>query len=541
MEPEFWPASVLIAGPVFLLLAAGTGVWLLLTRSGYVHAVRNTLMGLCVLLGAGAITALVWAADLPDYCQSGNERLVREGGECIGVSDGGHVYISELAKVSRSIKTLNDEVTGGDKPYATVALMIPMTPAAGDKADRDQILREVQGAYLAQYRANKVDDSDIGLRLVLANPGRGLDHGRQVADWLGELTRTDDRLRVVFGFNLSTRQNADTIGYLTKDKGIPVVGGPITATDLANDASGRYPGLVKVVPSNRDQAQALSHYLGGDRSRTFLIQDENSDDLYSRSLRDAFQEVTRGAAGGPETYDAAKVLYRDFRQMVGNVCDSRATTVYFAGRPPALADLIRALGDRGCAERPIRVVTVSGASTITLDPDLDWGAFTRGAGLTVEYATITHPDAWKAGARGRPATGGSPDDLAKLTDVIARQPGIGAVDLADGRTITMFDAATTAYKGIEDRMDDRETVPALADIKESWRRMRGQSKVKGASGWICLRSDGTPYDKAVAVVRLVPPAAGKGGKDGKGTLAFQAIAWPTGRPLTEDMCRNARG
>ncbi|MET8978084.1 ABC transporter substrate-binding protein [Streptomyces sp. NPDC004539] len=539
MAPEFWPAWVLIAVPLLLLLALAACVWWLLWRTDFVPAVRNTLLVVCVLLGAGAVTAVVWAAGLPDYCQSGNERLVKEGGECVGVSDGGHVYIAELAKVSKAIKNLNDEVTGSQKPYATVALMIPMTPAADSRADREQILREVQGAYLAQYRANKVDDSDIGVRLVLANPGRAMDHGRQVADWLGELTRTDDRLRVVFGFNLSVRQNADTIGYLTKDKGIPVVGGPITATTLANDDADRdYPGLVKVVPSNRDQAQALSHYLGGDQSKTFLVQDENSDDLYSQSLRDAFQEVTKGAAGGPETYDAEKVLYRDFRQMVGNVCDSRATTVYFAGRPPALANLIKALGDRGCMERPIRVVTVSGASTITLDPKLDWGAFTRGAGLTVEYATITHPDAWKATTKGRPVTGGSPDDLAKLTSVIARQPGIGAVDLTDGRTITMFDAATTAVTGIADRVDEKGTVPALADIKETWRRLRGQSKVEGASGWICLRSDGTPYDKAVAVVRLVPPPAGR---TGKGTLAFQAIAWPTGRPLTEDMCRNARG
>ncbi|HEY8978877.1 MAG TPA: hypothetical protein VIU15_04750 [Streptomyces sp.] len=538
MAPEFWPTPVLIGGPILLLLALGACVWWLVWRAGFVHVVRNTLIGVCVLLGAGALTAVVWAAGLPDYCQSGNERLVREGGECVGVSDGGHVFIPELAKVSKAIKTLNDEVTGAGKPYATVALMIPMTPDADSRADRQQILREVQGAYLAQYRADKIDDTDVAVRLVLANPGRGMDHGRQVADRLGEMTRTDDRLRVVFGFNLSVRQNADTIGYLTRTKGIPVVGGPITATDLANDGADRYPGLVKVVPSNRDQAQALSHYLGGDRSRTFLIQDENSDDLYSQSLRDAFQEVTKGAAGGPETYDAEKVLYRDFRQMVGNVCDSRATTIYFAGRPPALADLIKALGDRGCTERALRVVTVSGASTITLDPKLDWGAFTRGAGLTVEYATITHPDAWKTTTKGRPATGGSPDDLAKLTSVIARQPQIGAVDLTDGRTITMFDAATTAVTGIADRVDEKGTVPALADIKETWRRLRGQSKVEGASGWICLRSDGTPYDKAVAVVRLVPPP---GGRSGKGTLAFQAVAWPAGRPLSEDMCRNARG
>ncbi|MFH9981853.1 ABC transporter substrate-binding protein [Streptomyces sp. NPDC017179] len=324
-------------------------------------------------------------------------------GQCVGVSDGGYAFTDELGPVSEGIKALNDRVTQGKTPYATIALMLPMTPAGDSKADRAQLLREVQGAYLAQYRANEVDKEDVPIRLVLANPGRDLNHGIQVANWLDEMARfPKDRLRVVFGFNLSVKPTADTISYLTRQKGIPVVGGPITATDLANDQSNRYPGLVKVVPSHLDQAHALQRYLKVDDDKTFLIEDLNGDDLYSRSLRTAFREVTKGAASGPEQYDSSRVTNGDFKQMVNSVCNSKAPTLYFAGRPHALAQLINALGDRGCTDRPLRVVTVSGASTIALEPDLNWGVFTRGGGLPAAHHEVLQVGAGVCGEGGGP-------------------------------------------------------------------------------------------------------------------------------------------
>ncbi|MEU0739012.1 hypothetical protein [Streptomyces sp. NPDC006134] len=542
-EPRFWPAFVLIGGASAVVVVLGLAVWGA-WRAGLVPAVRNALAAVCLLGAAGAVGVIVWAAGLPDYCQSGNERLVEEDGQCVGVSDGSHVFDSSISAVSHKIEQLNDQVVEGGKPYATIALMIPMTPDEESEADRAQLLREVQGAYLAQYRANVVDKEDVPVRLVLANPGRELEHSRRVAGWLAEMARSPkDRLRVVFGFNLSVRENADTIGYLTRQQHIPVVGGPITATDLANDASGRYPGLVKVVPSNLDQANALRAYLDEDVEKTFLIQDRSGSDLYSRSLLEAFGAVTKGSASVPEEYDASQVTKNDFALMVGNLCDSQATTVYFAGRPRELTQLVNALGRRGCQHRHFRVVTVSGASTIALEPDLDWGALARGKGLTVEYATITHPDAWAAPEGPRsprpPATGGSTDDFAAFTALLRKNPPsqIGPTDLSDGRTLTMYDAALTAITGINKRVARPGEVPTLSGIEETWRRLRGGNSVKGATGWICLTNNGTPYDKAVAIVRLVP----SGGDSGGGHLAFQGIAWPTGKPLTAKRCLDTRG
>ncbi|MFK0120448.1 ABC transporter substrate-binding protein [Streptomyces sp. NPDC090994] len=541
--PEFWPRWLLFGGASALVVATALVLWWV-WHAGVDHRVRHAVAAVCAVVAGGAVAVVCWTAALPDYCQSGNGRLVREDGQCVGISDGGYVFDDALAAVSARIEELNDRVEQGDTPYATIALMIPMTPGEESAADRAQVLREVQGAYLAQYRADVVAPEDVPVRLVLANPGRDLKHGRRVADWLAELAASDeDRLRAVFGFNLSVQENADTIGYLTREKKIPVVGGPLTATGLADGGKTPYPGLVKVVPSNHDQARALRHYLDEDDTKSFLIEDISGTDLYAKSLREAFREVTRNAASGPEQYDAQRVTNNDFQQMVNNICDSRATTLYFAGRPAALAQLINALGRRGCTDRHLTLVTVSGASTITLEPSLDWSALTRGEGLTVEYATITHPDVWAAGGSpAPPSTGGSPADLAKLTGLLepdaAHDPGdIGATDLSDGRTITMYDAALTAITGIENRVTEKGEVPDLAAIGEAWRRLHGVHKVPGASGWICLRGDGTPYDKAVAIVRLVA----EGGEGPGGHLAYQGVAWPTGRPLTAERCLNTKG
>ncbi|QDQ15457.1 hypothetical protein [Streptomyces spectabilis] len=78
----------------------------------------------------------------------------------------------ELGPVSARIKEENDRVVHGDKPYATVALMIPMTQGPDQRAERTEVLREVQGAYLAQYRANHESREEPPIRLVLADPGR---------------------------------------------------------------------------------------------------------------------------------------------------------------------------------------------------------------------------------------------------------------------------------------------------------------------------------------------------------------------------------
>ncbi|MEV0320849.1 hypothetical protein ACIBKX_23275 [Streptomyces sp. NPDC050658] len=498
--------------------------------------IKRALAGTLAMALLAGLAVVLWPTVFPEdeepppayrACGKG-VREYRGDDECVGVTDGAYAFTGQLARVSQRIKKENDRITKGKKPYATIALMIPLTPDKQNQVERDQIVREVQGAYLAQYRANQIRQSEPPIRLVLANPGRDMDRWKEVSDQLGRMAHDGrDRLRAVFGFNLSVDRTERTIDYLTNSKGIAVVGGPITADDLSNskEEPRKYPGLANIVPPNSDQARALSEHLKVEPEDTFLVEDTAGKDIYARSLRAAFEKETQGTPYEPERYDSAEVTANDFEDMVNNLCVSDATTVFFAGRPPELAQLITALGNRTCRKH-YRLVTVSGASTLALDKTLDWGALTKGDKLTVEYATVTHESAWTS--KDAPSRGGSKADFTALSELAegkkeAEKVGdIGPTDLADGRTITTHDSAMVAIAGIRNRVVAKDRVPALKSVPAAWPRLHGNQTVRGASGWICLDSYGNPYDKAVSIVRLSPDKARH--------LKFQKLAWPTGRP-----------
>lgn len=478
-----------------------------------------------VLAVAGGATYGVDRWSSPDLSCGPGVWRPHEGAECVGVSDGRHSFADQLDDVSARIAAQNRRADG--QPHVTVALMLPMT--AREPFERRKILEQVQGAYLAQYRANEQsNDQTPKIRLLLASPGRDHRHWRKVAEDLARRAASAENLRAVIGFDVSVRATKEAIRFLTVDRGIPVVAGPVTAEDI-----GPYPGFVRIVPTTGDQAKALASFNKDTDPRTALvIEDQGAGDNYIAQLRAAFRDLTRDAPRAPERYESPADINADgntstvFRQMVNSICISPARTLYFAGRPVQLRQFINELGDRPCVEKSYRVVTGSGASTIISDPKLDWSALTRS--VTVQYAAVAHPRAW-AGPQA-PRTGGSPDAYRKLT-ALAAQAGtpplgpIGEVTLTDSRTIIAYDAALTAITAVRNNAGQRQAIPSLDQIRTAWLRLHGANKVDGASGWICLDNHGNPYNKAVSVVQLNPATR---------SLDFVGLAWPQNKPPAAD-------
>lgn len=462
----------------------------------------------------------------PKWCADGVAR-VGDGpeSECVGATDGSYLFAPQLADVTAHIKAENDWIVQSGFDYVTIAFVIPMT--SDSTVVQEQILREVQGAYLAQYRANHGDnDRRPAIRLLLANPGRDSAHWRLLADQL--LAMVEDprhRLRMVVGFNASVTNTADALRYLTHH-GMPVVAGPLTADDIGNSAQQphAYPGLVKLVPNNRDQAAALASFHRDriDPSQTLLVEDRREGDHYVDSLREAFREYTSGARYSSEQFtspgiEEAGTTANQFAQMVATICTSPARWIYFVGRPLHMRVFINALGERGCTDRTFTVISGSGASTLANDPQLVWDALRRG--VTVRYSAIAHPDAWTGPHA--PEVGGSAEAMRRLERLVATVGPIGEVRLADSRTMTMYDAVWTAVSGI--RAAGMGEVPSTQAITHIWPRLHGPDhRVDGVSGWICLDNFGNAYNKAVAIVRLDPSAPG--------TIAFEGVAWPKGHP-----------
>ncbi|MEV0280037.1 hypothetical protein AB0I22_27100 [Streptomyces sp. NPDC050610] len=463
-------------------------------------------------------------------CASGVDR---RGGECVGVTDGGFSFAGNLDEVSARIKAENDSVAR--VPHVAVAIMIPMT--ASEPFEQRKVLSEVQGMYLAQYRANhRSNDQTPKIRLLLANPGRDHTYWPEVSDELARRAATKENLRAVVAFNVSVRATQQAIARLTNERHIPVVGGAVTAGDIGNSAAhpDAYKGFVRVLPTTRDQAAALKSFnKNANPERSLVVEDLRQDDNYTVTLKHAFHELTKGAPRAPEQFRSPADFSKegstsnDFHQMVNTICNSPAEDIYFAGRPVQLRQFINELGARACTDKEYRVVSGYAASTLSSDAKLNWDALRDG--VTVEYASVAHPDAWTA--PDAPATGGSKaayEQLSGLAAEAARKPvgPVGRVDLTDSRAVTTHDAAWTAITAIRNNSRNGSDVPSLDQVRNAWLRLHGADKVQGASGWICLDNYGNPYDKAVPVVRLNPRTK---------SVDFVGHAWPEhGKPPPED-------
>ncbi|MFC7309699.1 ABC transporter substrate-binding protein [Streptomyces monticola] len=533
------------------------------------------LLLIVVIAGFGLyllIRLLVDWLQPPPPCKDG---LFDVHGECVGVTDNADRFKRDpdhfpegLSEVSERIREQNARAEQG--LHATIALEIPMT-SPYERRQRE-ILHQVQGAYLAQYRANQESGQIAGppkIRLVFANIGEDRKSWDVVHPKLAELAKSgEDNLRVAFGFDLSVQETRDALADLTTKHRIPAVLGPSTADSVSNARTGEpeFPGLARVAPTNSEQAAALVNF---DRElrvekrlsleKAVLVADTVEGDDYVASLREAFRALLRKSPHPEKTYkstgsDADGVLGGEFRRFANNICaaDPEIDTIYFAGRVVQLQQFISALGERDCPTRRFTLVSGSGASTLYDAKGLDWDAIKgdpeRGRkGINVRYTSNAHKDAWTA--KGAPKTGGSAADveaLVQLADPRTRPDAvgrIGEVDLIDSRMYVVHDAALTAIKGIRERMADEDLIdgkelPTADQIRDDWDRLQGQTMVRGASGWICLDSSGNPYDKAVVVVEL-DPSDGKVAQQARRTR-FLGLAWPTGQPPNVDKAKGCQ-
>jgi hypothetical protein len=261
-----------------------------------------------------------------------------------------------------------------------------------------------------------------------------------------------------------------------------------------------------------------------------VVEDSRDDDNYITSLKRAFERNTKATAEHqPETYTSPADIGTTgntsnvFQELVQNICETDATTIYFAGRFTQLRQFVNELGTRGCKTKSYTVLTGSEANSLLSDGDLDTSALTNG--VTLRYVSLAHPAMWS----GAPPTGGSTADLAQLTSLVdeaktAPIGPIGPTDLNDSRTIVMHDTVWTAITGIRNSAAGKDPVPTLGDVAASWQLLHSAHTVKGAGGWICLDKYGNPYDKALAMVEMQPDR----------TVRFVGLAWPTGAPPTAD-------
>lgn len=357
---------------------------------------RRLLLGIALFLVLVLVVGVVhlWR-ELPCGGYASGVRSV--DGQCVGITDAGHIFHESYTEVQNLIAEENDRVdeqAGGH--VVTIAFLGTFTFGEVSPMDPGRMRRSLEGAYTAQMRANHThhfSDPKPQIRLVLANIGGQQKQWETVVDDLLPMTEDPEApLVAVTGMGVSvesTRQIAERLSTAN----VPMVSSAVTADGLEHR---EIPGLLRVAPSNTQYVRALRAYLDGleEKPRATLVYDLNEPDLFVTTLRRAYEDRLSGfTVGHPQEYVGTTLGETPrsglFNSVTLNVCASTNDTVLFAGRAPDLNEFLASLAERGCKERHLRILfVVTGLSV--LDDDEAMGHLRQG-NMSLVYASAIDP------------------------------------------------------------------------------------------------------------------------------------------------------
>lgn len=514
---------------------------------------------LLVLLTVAAVTGGAWVTwtglhepkkqKKPKECAEG---VVQIEGECIGVNGSGYAFdTGEIQKVTNAIAEENRRVESNaendHEPYVTVAMMLPLHADKKEKGLRREMRSDLQGAYLGQRELNDTD-STPKIKLVLANPGRDYKHQKHVVDALLGMRDAKDNLRAVTGFNSSIDATRKAVRKLTAE-GVPVLASRLSGDGISNEERGgvsqRFPGLARIIPTNSDTARALTDYTDKQvqKDEETVVVFDWRDDRYVRSLKKAFENIKEEGPPGPSAMAFRSRSVHDatgtgnyFQRIASNLCGSGVETVYFAGRAQHLRAFATTLADADYCKDRYRILSGSDAASLRhyMSKD-DWAKLRTPDGeakVQVQYAAPGHPDAWRIETERHekpPAYLTEPDGaLGTLYSRIDEEKEAldgEEPDLEDSRTMLVYDGLVTVGEVLHSLHNGSAgRLPGLQRIRDEWPNLRLRNRVHGTSGQICLTNNGNPYNKPISIVELDP------GEKGPGTLKFEGLGWPEGRP-----------
>ncbi|MGH3757271.1 ABC transporter substrate-binding protein [Actinophytocola sp.] len=426
-------------------------------------------------------------------------------GECVGVTDGSYEFDPEFRNIQEAIKAENDWVTERHEtrgtPAVKIALLSTLTTTDTSPLNQDQVRHGLEGAYVAQHRANRtheLGDPQRLIQLMLANEG-STQLGWEVAvDELVDMTDDDIPLAVVMGQGISTTRTTDAARKLSA-AGIPMVTGTTMADGLD---SAHIPGLIRAAPSNTDAATAIRHYLDNQQKlkRGILVYDSETSDTFSTTLRAAFEaQLADYMASSKQPFPGGSFVHggpRVFDQITQNICLARTDMVFFAGRAPDFDVFLESLAERPC--RDDRFIT---AVFVDLGPN---PRGTKGIShlLRIGNMAVLHATGYDPGwPRGEVE---APEGFKRFHSHFSSLVGGVPEALDDGYAVTNHDAMIAAIRAVRITNTWTNTAPSPTDVREHLLLLNGQEAVPGATGKLEFNENrgGNPGGKHVPIVRL---------------------------------------
>lgn len=473
------------------------------------------------VIGLASLIALFLVTNVSSDESCRGVGVMRSGqfNECVGVTDGAATFAPELRlqTVLGRIKQENDTVVRSGAPFVSIGYVVPL-PRDDTSGWLTSLRHELQGAYLAQWRANHRDGlGDIPLiRLLVVNVGeQARQQGAVIPGLLQRVADPAERLVAVAGLSESLEATKQAIQSLS-NAGIPMIASRLTADDLSTTPGRPVRGLFQVAPTTSAQTAVAARTLKP--VATLLVQDINQGDVYTNALAEQFRTAFTSSPTGrllePERYDSALPgVDNAFVQMMSNICIKQPTAIYYAGRGASLPGFLAALAGRPCQQLKIDLFTASNAVnlTTTLRQQLAAGnqdgiAANLRANITFQYTGLAHPEMWSDEQRFLAASTRifQQDCATCFTRVFPQQ------QLDDGSAIISYDALLVATRAIRSGISQQSnalfdsTALSPGAVLQQMFRINQAAPVHGASGPTAFDEQGKPIDKPIPILQLHP-------------------------------------
>jgi hypothetical protein len=345
------------------------------------RAVTTTLIAVLIASAAGGYVKLGFDYSY-DNCGPGfiapllpasnADNVVRRGDECVGITDGSNTRLVPAGSTLNLVRNkIYDNNSVADqqhsenlnRPLITLVFVGALTPTSPQSPQNDSLTAEgeqLAGLALAQDQQLRPNASGPIVKVLIANAGRKMGHGEEVADRIGELARKDPSIVAAIGFN-ETRQDTIKMIMSLARAGLPVVAATLSADELSN-----HPMYFQVSPQNRREAEVAAAYaayrLPESKQHPVPVHIYyDPDDIYSYNLAEdasgsfGKRNFTTKMVAFAATADDATTRASQQEQAGRDACQlGKSGVAFYAGRPlPDFQNFIRGVSNGCKSESPL--------------------------------------------------------------------------------------------------------------------------------------------------------------------------------------------
>jgi eukaryotic-like serine/threonine-protein kinase len=279
----------------------------------------------------------------------------------------------------------------------------------------------------------------------------------------------------------------------------------LSQTASSDSLTGKSPYFFRVAPPNVTQGVIGAHYAETTLHATRVAMFVDISDPYSQTLAQAFSnQFTKdgGQIVKTETYKVGKP--DNFAQLLNDAETANPNLIYFSGYAADASVLLTDLPVSG----PFANLQVMGGDAL-----YELGGYQSSShanGVRMRFTTFAHPDEWgalcSAGQRFACTRPNFFSNYKAAFDANGKYDnGIYGYARADGDVILSYDATTTMLTAAQNMLTGSKTALTPAELLQGLRKINGANAIQGVSGQISFNSDGNPANKALVILKIVPP------------------------------------